>query len=620
MEESSEPLPDGIYVEGFADQYYVGETFNDTYHFGHVEVIYNSGAKKKDITDILKGNVTMTLKDGSGNEVDMTAPFSKTGNYTLSMCMTRQPTLKTADLTLKVSTQPSAKTLIAKSTPNGIDMNAVSASFGDNFSFPAKGDVPALVIPLEFDDFPFAGSPYGVDYMDAIDRLYNGSGSSETGYWESVASYYRTVSRGELRFDFEIADVYKPGRTTSDILPLGTGGAFNYVAGAVANYLNKMPSGYAKKFDLDHDGYLDGVWVIYSAPDYASHDYGVQDPTVMWAFCSDYSGIVADVENPKLHSFGWTSIAFATEGTEAPNVDAHTFIHETGHLLGLPDFYSYDLNAAKSSGIQGGLAMMDLNIGDQDPYSKLALGWGNPFLTPDEDAIITLRPNHSSGDCLILADHWNGTAFDEYLLVDFVTPEGINENDATTAYANRPLYFSKPGIRMYHVDARLGEFKYVFATDGRVEREGLNTIMDPGAKDAYMSDARMQEVAASGKVTRLGLSSAVSYEERPSGFAVINDNSPSRCAIGEKPYINNRLLAFVGKDGMHSEIDDRYASNDDLFDVGDGFRLNEKYFRHFSYSLGKLNNGADLDVGFTVLSLDNGEAKLLIHHYGEAQA
>lgn len=71
---------------------------------------------------------------------------------------------------------------------------------------------------------------------------------------------------------------------------------------------------------------------------------------------------------------------------------------------------------------------------------------------------------------------------------------------------------------------------------------------------------------------------------------------------------------------MHSEIDDRYASNDDLFDVGDGFRLNEKYFRHFSYSLGKLNNGADLDVGFTVLSLDNGEAKLLIHHYGEAQA
>ena len=94
--------------------------------------------------------------------------------------------------------------------------------------------------------------------------------------------------------------------------------------------------------------------------------------------------------------------------------------------------------------------MMDLNIGDQDSFSKMALGWVTPYVVTDS-CTVTIKPNESSGDCIVLADHWNGTAFDEYLVLDLQTPTGVNESDASASYNTRPMYYSYPGIRMLHV-------------------------------------------------------------------------------------------------------------------------------------------------------------------------
>ena len=137
-------------------------------------------------------------------------------------------------------------------------------------------------------------------------------------------------------------------------------------------------------------------------------------------------------------------------------VDAHTLIHETGHLLGLEDYYDYD----GKMGTAGGLDMMDNNIGDHTAYSKYSLGWTNPYVVTG-DSEITIKPFESSGDMILIKDDWNHSAMDEYLLIEFYTPTGLNAKDAEAKYAGiYPIMFQKPGIKVYHIDSRLGYFEH----------------------------------------------------------------------------------------------------------------------------------------------------------------
>ena len=65
----------------------------------------------------------------------------------------------------------------------------------------------------------------------------------------------------------------------------------------------------------------------------------------------------------------WASYEFMNDsGTN--RIDAHTYIHETGHLLGSDDFYSnedYDP--------VGDLEMQSYNVGDMGAFSKFQFGW-----------------------------------------------------------------------------------------------------------------------------------------------------------------------------------------------------------------------------------------------------
>ena len=70
-------------------------------------------------------------------------------------------------------------------------------------------------------------------------------------------------------------------------------------------------------------------------------------------------------------------------------INCEAVIHETGHALGLNDYYDY-----KDGGVKGGVgsfAMMDANQGDHDPYSKAILGWTHSTVVVDMDYETTLR-------------------------------------------------------------------------------------------------------------------------------------------------------------------------------------------------------------------------------------
>ena len=584
--------------------YYVGETLA---YVSRLSVTLYYNGKVSDISLQTK-NYLYELYDLSGNELDAYSPFAKAGEYKYRLkANSSKADVYSNYIDIEVLDIPSAKLTTKTKLPENFNYDDLENSCLSNLSIPSTGDVNVLVIPVEISDYPFNQSAYGDDYLNKIDTLFNGNGVEDTGYWESISSYYNKVSGGALNINFTIADVYQCGYTSSQLIPSGVGAAFSLAAYAVEDYKDINGKASTAQFDNDKDGYIDGLWMVYSSPQYSTGAYGVA-AELFWAFCSDLDYYAPNLASPNVHSFGWASIYFASECVEAPQVDAHTFIHETGHLLSLPDYYSYDV----SFGPQGGLAMMDFNIGDQDAFSKMSLGWANPYYA-EEDCVVTLRPNESSGDCLIIADNWNGTAFDEYLLLDLETPTGVNELDSSTSYSGWPLYYSTPGIRLYHVDARLGEFKYVSMSDGLpVSDSGIYPVLEEGNSDYYLSDKKVKEISSKGYVERMSTDTSIPYEERASGYTVINANSPSRVLIDEAKYTTNRLLTLVGADGKLCEINQCYGSNDMLFKEGDCWALNGRTLKVFNNADVGFNNGDDCTWSFSVLECNEQEAKILV--------
>ena len=51
----------------------------------------------------------------------------------------------------------------------------------------------------------------------------------------------------------------------------------------------------------------------------------------------------------------------------------YTAIHETGHQLGLTDYYANSYTSGTNAAV-----MMDRNEGDEDCFSKMLLGWISP--------------------------------------------------------------------------------------------------------------------------------------------------------------------------------------------------------------------------------------------------
>ena len=224
--------------------------------------------------------------------------------------------------------------------------------------------------------------------------------------------------------------------------------------GALANFKDESNEVYKwTDFDTDDDGYIDLLWQVYA------YKHATNDTSFWWAYVT-YTGNSSNLKDPSVMTLAWASTQFMTESCNG--YDPHTFIHETGHTLGVNDFYDYK-NSWKPMGC---IDYMDQNLGDHGAYTKFTYGWINPYVLKEEDlaggktAEITLRAGTTSGDALVLASpNYNGTAFDEYLMVELMGPYGLAEADYINGYSNTQGY-TEPGLRITHVDARMYQTDY----------------------------------------------------------------------------------------------------------------------------------------------------------------
>lgn len=333
-------------------------------------------------------------------------------------------------------------------------------------TLPSLGTPNLLVVPVQFK----GSTAFTSSDLSDIYKTFFGDGDDLV--WESVSSFYEESSYGKLHLGGMVADTvttkynlsyYESMANSSDS---GLSTVMNEIIKTVYDGLLTQfgsKNQLMKNFDADNDGTIDGIWMVYNVDE---DDTGSSD--LRWAYTSWNMN-----ESAPINVYCWASKNFMDKDSRLKGNDAHTFIHETGHMMGLEDYYDTS-GLSRTLSPFGGLGMMDYNILDMDAYSKWACGWVDPknIVTVNnvgDGLTIEMDDFESSGDVVVLGLSDNGGWFgEEYVILEYYTPTGLNERDSSYYYASSgllssggyPLGYTKSGILAYHVDSRYGIYNY----------------------------------------------------------------------------------------------------------------------------------------------------------------
>lgn len=458
---------------------------------------------------------------------------------------------------------------------------------GGTVNIPSVSDekTHVLVIPVEITGYEFSKT-YPHYRQDLVNAL-NGDGFSDTGYWESVASYYKKSSYGNLDLKFDIAPIFKSGYTAKGLYSADDGaasGPISILNNAVECYRVKYGKEAVRKYDYDGDGWLDGVIMIYSCPDFQSSSQIARIDSnggLYWAFCywaAERFPTAAEKIDPVANLFFWASASFLyTQTVVSPRSDGHTFIHEFGHMLGLDDYYAVMTSNGtyESYNPAGGWIMEDHNILDHDIWSKTALGWTKPYVV-NGNCTIEINPATVSGDCIIIpSGHFNGTAFSEFLIMELYTPTDLNYLDSHTAYDGRHFGYSTFGVRLWHVDARIAR------TNRRTtDRQGNYVWSYYDGNKINSNDGYAYRVAAS--------------------------NSNKSVALAE----NYSLLSLIDASGTIDFERGGLGENKCLFRSGDTFSFSQSKYQRYFPNGDCFNDGSTSNVTVSFDSVTNTQATI----------
>lgn len=453
---------------------------------------------------------------------------------------------------------------------------------------PSTGNVPLLVIPVIT---PGDESKATMENWNIIEKTF--FGDSKDLYFESLRSYYYKSSYGQLDFSGFITDYFDPSAYSDKYQTLedysDTGSLVN-LALAWAKEVYRLD---LTKFDSDHDGFVDGIDLVYL------HDTNPSSNT-WWAYSFSTFNTVANVSNPIANSYFWCGIQFlngdmiTSSGSELSNKDgdAHVLIHETGHMLGLMDYYSY---ANSDYSPLGFFDMMDQNSGDHNPYSKMQLGWIKPYVVLGDAEIFIPTYHYKDAVIVIPSDDReykvvNGklqfNVYDEYLVLDYYTRNNLYSQNYEGSSYNYTIP-SRSGILLYHVDARLFYFP---------KGTTLSSLIDIGAKGILPEDP--DSIFLENEISSTSLARVFSNTE------LTNSNfSEGSCGLSQYNAIDEIRLIRADKAIMNQR---RFINNNAIFTAQTPFTF-ETYKDSFldinRDGVKGMNNNQMLSTSFTLTSL-----------------
>jgi len=445
-------------------------------------------------------------------------------------------------------------------------------------SCPSIGEGKLLIIPVWFSDSStYITNSKKQNVVDDLSTAYFGS-NNETG-WRSVKTYYEELSSNKVTLNGTVSDWYSCGKSSSYYATDD-----NYASRTIS-LVNSATDWYfqstkenRKNYDADGNGLLDGVVLIYGAPD--CNASGMKTATNFWAYTYWASNNVASVSSPVPKSFFWASYDFMYSKSTALvragtnygsgdndycSIDTHTFIHEMGHMFGLEDYYDYSGNYHPAAAF----SMQDYNVGSHDPYSAMALGWADPYIATKSETI-TIGTFQKTRDLVILTPKWNSlnSPFDEYILLELYSATGLNEFDCEHSYLKTyPKGPKTVGIRVWHVDARLCSITGQSPTGNPFVGTASHTNLCHAMSNTYYKKSVEDYISPYGST-----------------------------------YADYNLLQLIRKS------DDSYRptsglSNDSLFTNGDNFSMSSS--KNQFKNVGLLNSGIELGWSFSVAVFGN---------------
>lgn len=291
------------------------------------------------------------------------------------------------------------------------------------------------------------------------------------------------------------------------------------------------------------------------------------------------------------------------------DIDAHTLIHETGHMLGLDDYYSYetDSDGYYTEAPCGMVDMMDCNVGDHDAYSKMLMGWASPKLVNGEGSFaITLKSFTETGEfALIPSSSWNGTPYDEYMILQYYTPTGLNEEDSDGypefdgyGYGHGGTY-EKSGLQAFHVDSRVFSYK-----DDGYTYSDVAYSKDPTFLEKELSDG---STLYNGWIAA---SNTADYSLDVAKSTFNNDDG----VYGSK----NKLITILPASGssafLSSGYEDSFGLMDNLYTLSGNSTYTNSKLKKCYQNNGKFNNGDTFPYSFRVTEQTSSSITITFNH------
>jgi M6 family metalloprotease-like protein len=388
---------------------------------------------------------------------------------------------------------------------------------------PTSGTVKVLALLVSFADYPGVTTP---EYFAS--RLF-GDGVGNPPF-DSLRNFYQRSSYDQLTIEGNVLGWYQAPYARSTVAPLDSeydSQALEKLIKEALNYYEAQGHDFSQ-YDNDGDGAVDYFCVFWTGPrgDWA---------TFWWGYYTWFSDSAYRLDGKRLTNYSWQwELSNYPSGTFGPSV----IIHETGHALGVPDYYDYDDAIGPRGGV-GNLDIMD-STGDHNCFSKFMLDWITPTVVSTGSQTVSLRASGVYPDALIfMPGAVPGRIFNEFFMVQNRFRSGNDTN----------LFTGSDGLILWHVDSRLNPGNTDFIYDNSyaahkllrlMEADGLEEIetynASANAGDYYKAGMTFGQFTApssaryDGLATAMGLTN-ITGTTTPMSLTVFSSDSPPSAGI-----------------------------------------------------------------------------------------
>ena len=330
----------------------------------------------------------------------------------------------------------------------------ISAPLKDFYgTMPSQGSGRMIVFYVDFPDCPYDYAPTAQELSQIC--FGTDDNTEDLNYpFNSMRSFYRRASKGS--FDLTGTVCRYTAKHEKAYYEVGDDGNVDEektrLLTELFQYFNRSLD--FSEFDGNKDGYIDDILV--SVPKAAGDKN--------WWPCTgfNYSKLEADGVHIGHVTTGFNQVVSAEDHREFVSI----YLHETGHCMGLSDYYLF--YSEDNEGFHGTTApsmMHSDNYSDFNCFSKLMLGWYRKrqvqvFDTSKNGAQTFLLTDAQSdaGNCLLLpCGSLDANYNSEYILLEYCTDtannSGINRDKGDTLRL-------ESGVRAYHVYAEAEELSY----------------------------------------------------------------------------------------------------------------------------------------------------------------